>query len=250
MATMTPLPVREVHRRALADLPLDAWDAYLTAHSNLPGPRANLELLEVVGDVAPAGYLMTCAASDDEYRAAVGAAGLGRLAADGDGDALVRLRALAEDDRWRVREGVAMALQRIGDRDRRLLATVTDAWAAGPPLVQRAAVAGECEPRLLDTPSAAAHAVALLDRVTGRLAALPADRRRDADVRTLRQALGYCWSVAVAADPSAGFPVLRRWALSDDDDVRWVLRRNAGKARLRRADAAATDALAVALAGR
>lgn len=53
-------------------------------------------------------------------------------------------------------------------------------------------------------------------------------------MRTLRQALGYCWSVAVAGDPAAG--VLRFAALrgSSDPDMAWVVRENEKKARLRR----------------
>jgi len=236
---------RDLHRAALAALPVPEWGAYLDAHSGLPGPRGNLELLDVVAELAPAESLRGWAADADEYRATVGAAGLGRLVADRDVGDLATLRTLAADDRWRVREGVAMALQRLGDADLTRLHAVTDDWSVGAPLVQRAAAAGECEPRLLRAPGAAAHAVALLDRITGSLLGRP--DRRASDVRTLRQALGYCWSVAVAADPAGGFPALEAWASSTDDDVRWVVRENLRKARLARADAAATARLSALL---
>lgn len=238
------ITARDRHRAALSVLPSTEWDGYLDDHSGLPGPRGNLELLDVVGDVAPADYLRACAVSPDEYRAAVGAAGLGRLVAEGDDEAAQTLRTLADDDRWRVREGVAMALQRVGDADPALLRRIIDGWLDDAPLVLRAAIAGICEPRLLRTAEAAAYAVRLVDHVTQTLAGLPASRRRDPDVRVLRQGLGYCWSAAVAADPDAGFAVLERWAGTTDDDVRWVLRQNLRKARLARADAAATDRLA------
>jgi hypothetical protein len=91
-----------------------------------------------------------------------------------------------------------------------------------------------CEPRLLRGPDAAALAVALCAQVTSSMAARPAGERRNADVRALRQALGYCWSVAVAADPQPG---LRRFALLEaaaDPDVQWVVRENRKKARLAR----------------
>lgn len=242
---MTPGPsTRDRHRTALAALPIEDWGTYLDANSGLPGPRGNLELLDVAGDLAPAALLREWAADDDEYRASVGAAGLGRLVVEGDAVTVQALWTLAADDRWRVREGVAMALQRIGDADLTRLHAITDDWADDSPLVQRAAVAGECEPRLLRVPDAAAHTIALLDAVTRSLVALPTQRRRDADVRTLRQALGYCWSVAVAADPGPGFPVFEAWAASPDDDVRWVLRENLRKARLARADPDAAARLA------
>lgn len=242
--------VADTHRAALTALPHDAWGEYLDAHSGLPGPRGNLELLAAAGDLAPAELLRAWSASDDEYRAAVGSAGLGRLAVEGDATALDELRARANDPRWRVREAVAMGLQRVGDADRAHLHAIAEAWATGSPLEQRAGIAGVCEPRLLRAPADAARAVALVARVTAALAALPADRRRADDVRTLRQALGYCWSVAVAADPAAGFPALEALVepAARDADVRWVLRTNLTKARLVRADADRTAALAARVA--
>jgi len=46
--------------------------------------------------------------------------------------ALRGLPADAWDGRWRVREGVAMGLQRLGDTDPRRLLALARAWAAGP----------------------------------------------------------------------------------------------------------------------
>lgn len=238
---------RDHHRAALLALPVEEWDAYLAEHSNLPGPRADLELLAAVGDVGEPAYLRACAASDDEYRAACGAAGLGRLAAEGDPGASTELRRCAADERWRVREGVAMGLQRLGDADPAALLRLVAGWSDGSPLVQRAAVAGLCEPRLLRTPEMVTAALDLLDQVTSSLAALAPDRRRAPDARTLRQGLGYCWSVAVAASPDDGFPRLERWAQEPDVDVRWVVRENLRKARLERADPERTRRLREAL---
>jgi hypothetical protein len=62
----------------------------------------------------------------------------------------------------------------------------------------------------------------------------PADSRRDADTRTLRQTLGYCWSVAVAADPENALPAFVSLEASDDADVVWIVRENRKKARLRK----------------
>jgi len=235
---------RQDHEEALRGLPVDRWEGYLTEHSGLPGPRGNLELLAVVGDLAPAAQVLAWAGSSDEYLACVGTAGLGRLVLEGDRGRVAALARAARDERWRVREGVAMALQRIGDHDPPLLRSVTSAWADGPALVQRAVVAGLCEPRLLRTSEATTHALTTLDAITAGLAALAPERRRDPDVRVLRQGLGYGWSVVVAAAPRTGFAALERWALVDDPDVRWVLRENLRKARLGRADPARTAALA------
>jgi len=144
-----------------------------------------------------------------------------------------RLRGHATDARWRVREAVAMAMQRLGDADLPRLVDIVTAWSADRnALIQRAAVAAICEPRLLKSRDAVESAVSLCARVTYALAARGSDQRRDPGVRMLRQALGYCWSVAVAADPAYGLPLFRKLADSTDRDVAWIVRENGKKARL------------------
>jgi hypothetical protein len=179
------------------------------------------------------------AGSREEYLACCGVAGLGRLLAAGRPDLLERLRRHASDPRWRVREAVAIALQRWGDDDLSALQRAAHDWVRGrtPPgtasrLEQRAAAAALCEPRLLREPGAAAAALDVLDALTASVE-LGRDRREDA-FRVLRQALGYCWSVAVAADPGAGLPRFQRWAASPDPHVQWIVRENLRKHRLRR----------------
>jgi hypothetical protein len=174
------------------------------------------------------------AADGDEYLTFCGVLGLGQLLAGSPDDGLAeRLRAHAADGRWRISEAVAMALQRVGEVDLpRLFALAAD-WAGDPhALVRRAAVAAVCEPALLRTPAAAAAAVDLCARVTRTLAELPPARRREPEVRALRKALGYCWSVAVAADPAPGLPRLRELVGSADRDLAWIARENLRKRRL------------------
>jgi hypothetical protein len=190
----------------------------------LPGARANLELVGAVAEEADQAQLEALIATDDEYLVMCGVVGFGRLLVDDPGLA-ARLRKHATDERWRVREAVAMALQRLGDSDlQRMLDLATD-WASDPdPLVLRAAVAGVCEPRLLKTPAAAATAINVCQQATEALA-----DNRD---RTLRKALGYCWSVAVAADPAHGLPHFKALEKSEDPDIAWIVRENSKKARL------------------
>lgn len=217
-------------RAALRALDRSAWPAFLDEHSGLPGPRANTALaaaFATAADIAQVDELLT---SGDEYRTMCAAAALG-FRADEPATA-ARARSLAADGRWRVREGVAMGLQLLGDDAPGSLVTLARTWAQdADPLVQRAAVAAVCEPRLLRTAAAAAAALAVCAQLTDRLVAVPAARRRDPALRTLRQALGYCWSVAVAADPTAGLPVFRALDASDPD-VGWIVRENLRKKRL------------------
>jgi hypothetical protein len=221
------------HRAALQQQDRQAWPAYLTEHSGLPGPRGNLELIAAVADVGDRATFEELIGTGDEYLVCCGVMGLGP-AAGTDRVLEERLREHARDGRWRVREATAMALQRLGDVDPQRLAAIVSSWVEDPdPLVQRAAAAAICEPRLLKTPTAAAVAVEVCQRATDLLALRPADTRRDGDVRTLRQALGYCWSVAVAADPGPGLQAFQALDVTDPD-VAWVVRSNLTKKRLAR----------------
>jgi hypothetical protein len=221
------------HRAALAGL--DDWMPYLSRHSGLPGPRGNLELVAACGEEATASRAEALIATDDEFATVCGLVALGRHLGAGRTRYQDVLHGHASDSRWRVREGVAMALQRAGDDDPGRMFAIAERWAGdADPLVRRAAVAAVCEPRLLRTPAFARRALALLDRVTSDLAASPPDGRRAPGVRTLRQALGYGWSVVIAALPAAGLAAFDRLRASDDPDVVWVVRENGKKARLRR----------------
>jgi hypothetical protein len=222
------------YRATLRDLAARGDDlrTYLAEHSGLPGPRGNLELIWAAVEELDVATLEALAGSLDEFEACVGVVGLGRAIADGRTDLIAALRGHADDARWRVREAVAMALQRWGDVDLPAMVAEAERWTGGSRLEQRAAAAGTCEPRLLADAAIARRAIALLDGITATLPGAP-DRRTDA-FRTLRRALGYCWSVAIAADPVDGLAALARWRRDPDPDVAWVVRENLGKARLRR----------------
>jgi hypothetical protein len=218
----------EAYRAELRSL--DDWDPYLKKHSGLPGPRANLELVTAVGDEADPDRLWRYSASEDEFLALCGTAGLGRLALLEPDTVMKWLREKASDSRWRVREGVAIALQRIGREDMdRLVAEMQD-WARGDFYVQRAAVAGLCEPALLTTNAEAVAVLVILDEVTRSLSEV--EDRKDEGFRVLRQALGYGWSVAAAAAPDNAQPYLEKWLRFADKDVAWVMKSNLAKARM------------------
>ncbi|HEU0075178.1 MAG TPA: HEAT repeat domain-containing protein [Dehalococcoidia bacterium] len=233
------------YREKIRSLPLSDWDAYLRANSNLPGPRGNLELAAAVAEEAPAEWLVAhgyCDAEDaaegtpECFVACCAIQGLGRLAGQGDIRAVAIIKRQASDARWRIRESVAMALQRIGDANMGCLFDVASDLAAGGPLEQRAAAAGLAEPRLLKDPADAPRVIAVLDSITRSIAENP-ERKTDA-FHALRQGMGYCWSVVIAAYPDAARPTFERWLVSNDTDVRWMLKENLKKKRLERLDSA------------
>lgn len=233
----------EQYRMALRECP--DWAAFLRANSNLPGPRGNLELAEAIYLEGSRDQFLRLIAGDsaqaaentpEMYVIFCGIVGLGRLLVGGERACLPTLRAYASDGRWRIREGVAIALQKYGAVDIHGLLAEMHAWAGGSFLEQRAVVAALCEPALLGDPGVAREVLGILDVITAALS--QASERKSDGFRVLRQALAYGWSVAAAAEMQAGKAALEGWFSSPDPDVRWLMRENLKKKRLERADSA------------
>ena len=162
----------DIHREKLKNI--ENWEPYLLQESGLPGPRGNIELAQVVADegnrelfehllsntpqVAPVN-------DPHEFLAFCGVIGLGRLMAEGDDKILDQIRPFASDPRWRLREGVAMALQRLGRREMTALLQAMETWSTGNWLEKRAAAAALAEPSLLGRQDEALHALQILDRI-------------------------------------------------------------------------------------
>jgi hypothetical protein len=236
--------VRQVEQYRAVLSTLEDWDSFLLEESRLPGPRANLELLQAVADEGQESmFLRWIRLTPDQaptnspqvFLAVCGVVGLGRLLAEGRSELLSTLRPFASDPRWRIREGVAMALQRLGERDMDMLLREMEEWCGGNLLEKRAAAAALCEPRLLSHKEHAERVLHLLDQITASL--LSGANRRGDDFQALRKGLGYCWSVAVAAYPAKGKELLEKWFSSTDPDVRWIMKENLSKNRLLRMDA-------------
>jgi hypothetical protein len=222
---------------------LDDWDAYLMQESRLPGPRGNLELVTIVaeeGDLERFSHFLTfdaCVAPTNtpgEFLFFCGVLGLGKFLAQGQLDWLPKLRGYASDPRWRAREAIAMALQRWGQVDMPGLLQEMEIWSMGSWLEKRAAAAALAEPALLNDPGHHQRVLKILDTITSAIS--QANDRSSQEFKTLRQGLGYCWSVVVAAASEAGKPLMEKWMNSPDPDVRWIMKENLKKKRLMRLD--------------
>ncbi|MCX6026691.1 MAG: hypothetical protein NTY23_10615 [Chloroflexi bacterium] len=220
-------------------------EALLLAESGLPGPRGNLELAQACVEELPARTLRAYLKytpqraptnAPHEFLAFCGTLGLGIRAARGDERAWRGLRLLAGDPRWRIREAVAMALQRVGRSDMGMLMAHLQTWRSGSPLVQRAVAAGLCEPDLLRRKG---DVVRTLNILAGLSAPFKrAAGRVDPERLVLRQALGYCWSVAIAAHPQAGKRAFEKLLPPASPDLLWIVKENLSKNRLTRMDPA------------
>jgi hypothetical protein len=237
-------------------------ETYLTERSNLPGPRSNLALIEVfaglVGElVTPPGpafpverleKLLDGWANLDlasapvnrprEFLPACAVRSYGEVGVvrpDWWDDEITKLHRAASSPRWRTREMVAAALQKLLAADwSRTIAALDDWLLSDDPLVIRAVVGAVAEPPLLKDRHKASESLRLQVKALGWFEKQPAEWRKDEDMRTLRQALGYTLSVAVAAVPAEGWLWLQSLAGSADPDVAWIARENLRKNRLKK----------------
>ncbi len=217
------------------------WNAFLKEHSNLPGPRANIELAQAfahIGTLMDFKKLIRLDVDEapentpEEFLTFCGVLGYGQyLAKYHDSGLLKQLRERANDSRWRIREAVAMALQSVGKKNMPRLVQYAKTWAEGTYLEQRAAVAALCEPDLLKTRSDCFAVFDLLDWVTATIVQND-EHQDDEGYQILKKALSYCWSVAVAILPEKGKPMMERWMKEKHPIVRKIMRQNLKKKRL------------------
>jgi hypothetical protein len=170
-----------------------------------------------------------------EFLAMCGVVGLGRLLCEGKKEYISTLRLLASDERWRVREATAMALQRFGEANMDELLWEMSEWGKGNLLEKRAAVAALCEPKLLNNPGYVRSALEILDNITQDF--MNEKNRKDENFKTLRKTLGYGWSVAAVHDIEEGKKFMEKWFACQDKDVQWIMKENLKKDRLVRIDA-------------
>ena len=219
---------------------LDDWIPFLRKESGLPGPRGNLELAQAVaeeGNQAKFEQFLSFKAQENTpevFLVFCGVVGLGKLAAK-DPKFFDRLRQYASDPRWRIREAVATGLQLAGDQDMDALLTEMQKWIKGNWCEKRAAAAALAEPRLLKQAKSVKQVLQILDEITAAMA--KTDGAKDESFKVLKQGMAYCWSVAVAALPETGKPMMERWLASSDKDILWIMKENLKKNRLMKVDA-------------
>jgi hypothetical protein len=226
-----------VYRQTLKKL--DDWIPFLLKESGLPGPRGNLELAHAVaeeGSEVQFEKLLSFQAKENTpevFLVFCGVVGLGKLAAS-ETHLFDQLRGYTSDPRWRIREAVATGLQLAGAQDMELLLKEMQKWSKGDWSEKRAAAAALAEPRLLKEPSHVKQVLQILDGITTSMEST--GHPRDEAFSVLRQAMGYCWSVAVAALPERGKPIIEKWLDSKNKDIRWMMKENLKKNRLVRMD--------------
>lgn len=246
--TLQPLVVR-----ALQENPRPL-EFFLRERSHLPGKRANLKLVDDVSDLLAEvvstrpedvrriiEHLMRDVKTLEvntpgEFVALCGVVAFGMCASiypQWRQEVLARLSEYAASASWRVREGVAIAFQRLLEAEPEETSACLRIWASeGNCWQQRASIAAIAEPVLMNDAIVRDAAFDIQQVIVRRFHAMPPSERKREDARVLRQALGYVLSVMTAALPEQGFALMRECASWDDADIDWVLRENLKKKRL------------------
>lgn len=231
----------------------EAITEYLISNSNLPSPRANLELAEAFTEVAE-DYSMKHAeklwdlclkfidVSPDEApvnsprvllpfcgSCAIGA--IGSVSPAFFEEALSHLRELANDPRWRIREAVAIGIQKLLAKQSRNTLKELEGWIKDNKwLIMRAVAAGVAEPALLRNEQIARGALEMHKGIFAKI--LATGERKSNEFRKLKQGLGYSLSVVICAIPEEGFELMRQLVDSQDTDILWIIKENLKKNRL------------------
>lgn len=226
---------------------------YVVSNSNLPGPRANLELAdafpEALGKIAQKESqkcwalcmrMLELTAEEapvntpEEFVPFCGAVGIGSIGSTQPSffdQAIVTLRGFAKDSRWRMREAVRMGLQRLAKTRAHDTLTTMEGWIGeGDWLEMRAIAATVAMPSLLENEEMATWALSLHRKIFDLV--LETQDRKSEQFRVMRKALGYTLSVVVRALPREGFEFMTQLLDSQDKDVKWILRENLKKKRL------------------
>ena len=227
---------------------------YLINNSRLPSPRTNLELAysldelilkfssekknelwqlfsrlsQISAEAAPMN-------DPKEFLSFCGIFGIGALANNYHSylsESLKILKKAASDRRWRMREATAHVLAKLlktyrGKVIDRILPWMKEKnW-----LLIRAVAAAFAVPNLLVDKNMANTAFELhLDIIE---LILKEKNRMHHEFRSARKGFAYTFSIVVTALPEKGFEFFESLTLIDDTDIRWILKQNLRKNRLK-----------------
>lgn len=214
----------------------------LLNNSNLPGPRGNLELLYSFSKTATAEEIKECFSyykddlhnSPEEFVVMCGITGYCVLHKNNIKETLAEVRKYASHSSWRIREAVAIGIQEIAENKMEEIIQCMKKWAIGNDFEKRAVVAALCEPKLLKNKAITAEVLQILSEITTTFYTI--DGKINDSQTALRKALGYGWSVAIAALPPEGKAIFEKLASSNNKHIRWIVKENLTKNRLLKMD--------------
>jgi len=226
----------------------------LVENSNLPGPRGNLtlafkfadcfekesigkDLLDLLTGWVNISAEETPANNPREYLTFCGILALGAhyFYADNETKSSImdQFKIAMNDKRWRTREGAAMGLQRIAEKDFSPIKKYFSMWyKSSNYLEKRAFVATLAHPPILKDEEVVRFGLKISDDILNDILSSSKITRRSEDFTVLSKGLQYTLSVFVAYQPEEGFAFLKKWAKATDPDIKKIIKANLGKSRL------------------
>ncbi|WP_378955916.1 hypothetical protein [Pelosinus sp. sgz500959] len=226
----------------------------LSIHSNLPGPRANLTLAFKFADCFKykgmsndlLGLLIGWVNLSEEeaptnnpreYLSFCGILALGAYYCYADEETqniiMNKFKIAMNDSRWRMREGVAMGFQIIAEKDFNSIKKYFSIWySASTYTEKRTFMAALAHPPILKNKEIAQFSLTLSECILSDVLSSSKESRKTEGFAVLSKGLQYALSVFVAALPEEGFALLKRYAQSNDPDLKKILKSNLSKSRL------------------
>ncbi|MBN1559825.1 hypothetical protein JW998_06215 [candidate division KSB1 bacterium] len=227
---------------------------YLLDHSNLPGKRGNLELAAAfrdyieeiyAGNESPCLQYCLCLIAENPpeksligneeflpFCAIVALGRIGRIDASKRNAVIELIKENAQDERWRIREAVAMAIQDLLAVDPAQLIHQLVKWTnENNPLLHRAIVAGLAEPPLMKNPTIARAALQMHKTIINKIEM--EKNVRDIHFQVLVKGLCYTLSVIITGIEEEGFSYLEELVNKQHPVIRKIARENLKKNRLK-----------------
>ena len=213
----------------------DKLENFLIENSNLPGPRANLELLFAMAEVFKNVDVLKRWAEIDAAQADVNdprsflplcsAVCLGRLYTAKKNEEFINiLKKMARDDRWRMREAAAFAFQLIGEANFLELKKIFSEWIGkSDNREKRAILVSLAHPKMLDRHTSV-FCFEILDYILDNM-------KRDDDFEILNKGLNFALSVFTAAHPDFGFSFMEK-RIGKEKAIDEILKSNLKKNRI------------------
>jgi hypothetical protein len=219
---------------------------YIIKNSNLPGPRGNLELAFAFAEIYENFNVLNKWIQISEEKAGVNdpesfpafcaAVCLGKLYTKiKDKKIIDILKKSANDGRWRMKEAVAFAFQKIGENNFNELKKIFSGWIKkSNNNEKRAILVSLAHPPFLNKENAE-FCFEIVDMVLKQM-----DRENGFDV--LRKGLEFTISVFAAANHETGFSFIERW-IGKEKIIDKIMKENLKKNRLVKKDPVIVDRL-------
>lgn len=227
---------------------------YLSTSSNLPGPRGNLtlafkfaecfetesvskELLDLLNRWVNIPEEEAPTNDPREFLTFCGILSLGAhyCYCKEDTKRLImnQFKIAMNDKRWRTKEGAAMGLQKIAEKDFTTIKTYFTLWYKNSTFAEkRAFIATLAHPPILKNKEIAKFSLKVSEDILENVYFTNKESRKSQEFSVLSKGLQYALSVFVAELPVEGFDLLKAYAAKNDTELKKIIKANLGKSRL------------------